>query len=214
MQKKFLNKKVAFICHLLLAVFVLPLLIFYRKEESLLFINGHNSPQLDVFMYHITRLPEISFVVFVIFLGMFTQRRYFLAIVASLILCVLVIVFSKYFLFSDALRPYSWLNANKVPFHHVDGISMHSNGSFPSGHTMAAFCALALAGFISSNGLVQFLFFVLALLAGYSRVYVAQHYLVDVYAGSLTGFTLAYVVFSLVERKFSTLYWQKPLIKI
>lgn len=214
MQKIFLNKKVAFVCHLLLAIFVLPLLVFYKKEESLLFINGHYNIWLDLFMYHITRLPEISFVVFVVFLGSFTQRRYFLAIVTSLIVCVLVIVFSKYFLFSDQLRPYSWLSKNNVVFHHVPNISLHSNGSFPSGHTMAAFCALALAGFISGSGFVQFLFFILALLAGYSRVYVAQHYLIDVYAGALTGFTIAYIIFSVIERKFSTPYWQKPLLKI
>ncbi len=214
MQKDFLNKKVAFICHLLLAIFVLPLLVFYKKEESLLFINGQFDPQLDVFMYHITRLPELSFVVFVVFLGIFTQRRYFLAIVTALIVCVLIIVSSKYFLFADHLRPFSWLNKNNVAFHHVPNISLHSNGSFPSGHTMAAFCALALAGFISARGFVQFLFFVLALLAGYSRVYVAQHYLVDVYAGALIGFTIAYIIFSVIERKFSTPYWQKPLLKI
>ena len=198
----------------MMAVLVMPLLIFYKKEESLIYINSLNGPVADVIMYHITRLPEITYIIFVVFLGVFTQRRYFLAIVTALIICGLVIVVSKQFLFADALRPFSWLNENNVKFHHVDRVTLHSTGSFPSGHTLAAFCSLALVGFISSVGFVQFLLFLLAALTGYSRVYLAQHYLIDIYVGGLLGFTIAFIFFTLIERKFTTPYWQKPLLKI
>lgn len=214
MENKFLNKKVSFICHLVMAILVLPLLIFYKKEESLVYINSHNNPVLDIVMYHITRLPEITTIIFVVFLGVFTQRRYFLAIVTAMITCGLLIVVSKQYLFADALRPYRWLNDNHINFHHVKGVSLHSNGSFPSGHTISAFCSLAMVGFISSNGFTQFLLFLLAAAAAYSRVYLAQHYLTDIYVGALLGFTIAFIAFIIFERKFCTPYWQKPLLKI
>ncbi len=209
-----MNKNVSLFCHLLMAALVAPLLFFYSKSESLLWVNGHYFPWLDKVMYHITRLPEIAFVLFVILLGVFTQKRYFLAIVCAMLLCLVAILLTKYLFFADAPRPYSWLSKNGVMFHKVEGIKLHSNGSFPSGHTMAAFCSLALAGFISNRGWLQFLFFIMAALSGYSRIYVAQHFLIDVYTGGLVGFTLAIIVFTVIEKKFRTPYWQMPLIKL
>ncbi len=214
LTNSYTNKGVSIFCHILLAALVLPLVIFYKKEESLLFINLHYSAFLDVFMYHITRLPEIAYILFLLALGLFTQKRFFLAVAVAMIICGLTIVLNKYFIFADAQRPFSWLTEHKVSFHHVEGIQHHKNGSFPSGHTMAAFCALALAGFISNNKWLQFFFFVLAAVSGYSRVYVAQHYLIDVYVGSLLGFLIAYIIFSLFERIFKTPYWQQPMIKL
>lgn len=214
MEQKYSNKSVSIFCHLLLALLVFPLLIFYKKEESLLFINGHYNSFLDVLMYHITRLPEIAYILFVIALGLFTQKRFFLAVVIAMAICGLTIVLNKYFIFADAPRPFRYLNDNHINFHHVPGIQHHSNGSFPSGHTMSAFCSLALAAFISNNKLMQLFFFMLSLLSGYSRIYVAQHYLTDVYAGALIGFSIALITFLIFERKFTTPYWQQPIIKI
>lgn len=214
MAQKYSNKTVSIICHLALALLVLPLLIFYKKDESLLFINGHYSSFLDTFMYHITRLPEIAYILFVIALGLFTQKRFFLAVVIGMAICGLTIVLNKYLIFADAPRPFRYLEDQQIMFHHVAGIQHHKNGSFPSGHTMSAFCSLALAAFISNNKLMQFFFFLLAAVSGYSRVYVAQHYLIDVYAGALIGFIIALVVFSIFERKFISPYWQQPVFKI
>ncbi len=85
--------------------------------------------------------------------------------------------------------------------------------SFPSGHTISAFCALALVGFISKKPWVQFLLFLLACLSGYSRVYAAQHYLMDVYAGAIFGFTVALIVYHIFTNNFKTPFWSQPLIK-
>ena len=214
MEQKYSNKTISIFCHSLLALLVLPLLIFYKKEETLLMINGHYSSLLDTLMYHITRLPELAYVLFVLALGLFTQRRFFLAVVIAMSICGLTIILNKYLIFADAPRPLRYLTDHNISFHHVPGIQHHSNGSFPSGHTMSAFCALALAAFISKNKGMQFFFFLLALVSGYSRVYVAQHYLIDVYAGSIIGFTIALITFVIFESKFTTPYWQQPVIKI
>lgn len=200
-------------CHLLLAVTVLPFVILVPKNESLLFINGHHSAWLDVVMYHITRLPELAFIVFVVILGLFAERRQFLSIVVAMSLCGLSILFFKNILFPGFDRPYHWLSGHHPDFHHVPGIHLHSNGSFPSGHTVAAFCSLALVGFVSGKSWVQFLLFVVACAAAYSRVYAAQHYLVDVYAGALIGYAYAFIVTVLFEKWFKTPVWQKPLLK-
>lgn len=213
-MKKILEyKTVSLICHVLLAIAVLPFVLLFDKNDSLLYINGKNSPAGDVFFYHITRLPELAMIVFVIVLAFFQERRIFLAVAVAMSLCGLSIILFKHVLFADFHRPFFWLSGNHISFHRVDGIRLHTNGSFPSGHSIAAFSSLALAGFISRNGAIQFLLFILACLSAYSRVYAAQHYLRDVYAGALVGFSIALFVYVLFNTIFKTPAWKKPVYK-
>ena len=200
--------------HIIFALVGAVLVFLYSPAQLLLFINGHNAPWLDKLMYHITRLPEIAYIIFVLFLGIFTQKRYAIAIFISLVLCGLIIVLTKFLIFSGETRPSVWLLENKIPFHAVEGITLYSHGSFPSGHTIASFCTLALAAFISKKWWVQFLFFALAFASAYSRVYVLQHYFIDIYVGAIIGFVISFVCFSIIESKFHTPEWQKPFIKI
>ncbi len=196
-----------------MAIGVLPIILMTKKHETLLIINGFNNNVLDQLMYHITRLPELFFIVFIIILSAFFERKTFMAAVVAMSLCGISIVIFKQIIFSDFERPFAWLSQNKIKYHHVAGISLHSNGSFPSGHTMSAFCALALAGFISKNGFVQFFLFILACASAYSRVYVAQHYLVDVYAGALIGYFYALFFYQLFSNKLKTPYWQNSIFR-
>jgi membrane-associated phospholipid phosphatase len=196
-----------------MAVGVLPLVILIKQSETLLMINGNNSKILDQLMYHITRLPELFMIIFVIVLAAFHERKVFLSTIIAMSICGLSIVIFKQIIFSDFERPLAWLSSNNINYHKVDGIKLHSNGSFPSGHTMSAFCALAIAGFISKNGIVQFLLFLLACASAYSRVYVAQHYLMDVYAGALIGYFYALLFYQLFSNKLRTPYWQNSIFR-
>jgi membrane-associated phospholipid phosphatase len=213
LNKFYQDKRAALICHSILALAVLPFIFLYSKGDSLLFINSHNSSILDKIMYHTTRLPELAYIVFIVVLGLFIEKRNLLSIVISLSLCGLLILLFKDVLFPHMTRPFEWLNSKHIPFHRVEGIRLHSNGSFPSGHSMSAFCSLALIGFASKKSWVQILLFLLAVLSGYSRIYVAQHYLMDVYTGALLGFLLAVLIQFNLYRLLKTPFWQKPLIQ-
>lgn len=193
----------------------IPLLLMLNKYESLIYINQHHSYFLDVLMYHLTRIPELASIVFIIILGLFAERRQFFAIIVALSLCGLFILLSKNFIFSEFKRPFAWIMENPpYKFHFVDGIKLHSNGSFPSGHTISAFCSLGLIGFLSRNSWIQLLLFILALSMGYSRIYTLQHYLMDVYAGALAGYAFAFFISFYMQNKFITSYWQSPIIKL
>jgi undecaprenyl-diphosphatase len=61
--------------------------------------------------------------------------------------------------------------------------------AFPSGHTAAAFGSALALGRIWPQGRV--LWWTLAVLMGYSRIYVGHHYPLDVVAGAVVGVLLA-----------------------
>lgn len=61
--------------------------------------------------------------------------------------------------------------------------------SFPSGHTAAAFGSAVALGRIWPHGRV--LWWTMAVLMGYSRIYVGHHYPLDVAGGALVGVVVA-----------------------
>lgn len=58
--------------------------------------------------------------------------------------------------------------------------------SFPSGHATASFAAMT-AVFLCGNKKYSFLAYVLALLIGFSRIYIQVHYASDIVGGALDG---------------------------
>lgn len=75
--------------------------------------------------------------------------------------------------------------------------------SFPSGHTMAAFALFSLLTLMVGSRYARMgLFFaLLAILVGISRVFLAQHFLVDVLGGAVLGLMLSGLVWR-VSAKF------------
>jgi len=64
--------------------------------------------------------------------------------------------------------------------------------AFPSGHTMSAFALFGLVALsLSGKNLLGFVFFVIALLIGFSRIYLFQHFFEDVFLGAVLGFLIA-----------------------
>jgi len=69
--------------------------------------------------------------------------------------------------------------------------------SFPSGHTTVAFMA---AFILSHSSGKSFLFYGLALLVGFSRIYNGVHYPLDVAAGALLGISIGYLVVNIAKK--------------
>lgn len=74
------------------------------------------------------------------------------------------------------------------------------SSSFPSNHA-SNMMALAGVGWWFTRGRVRWLWFLLPLVIGYSRVYLGFHYPTDVLAGWLLGALLATLVISLVGKR-------------
>lgn len=89
-------------------------------------------------------------------------------------------------MFPDALRPIS-LEAQGIALHKINGVYMNLVHSFPSGHTATAFAAALVLASVMQNRLSAVLLPLVAFLVGYSRVYLAQHYVTDVLGGIAIG---------------------------
>ncbi|RYY87841.1 MAG: phosphatase PAP2 family protein [Chitinophagaceae bacterium] len=185
-----------------IGIVLLALLLVYGKEQSFLLINGWNTPMLDRAMPYVTYLGDGLIYIPVLLITWFFRRDYIIAIIAGIVICFLFTHSMKWYIFPGELRPFS-LEAKNIAIHKVPGIKLHENYSFPSGHTATAFTtALLLAALQRRRAWVVALPFV-ALMVGYSRIYLAQHFLTDVTAGLFIGMAASFLSL-LIYRKLRT----------
>ena len=72
-----------------------------------------------------------------------------------------------------------------APIRTIDGYAMHEWNSFPSGHTASAFTLAVVLSYILPYKNSHLILVPLAVLTAFSRVYLAQHFMEDIIAGSL-----------------------------
>jgi len=96
--------------------------------------------------------------------------------------------------------------------HVIDGVTMRKVHSFPSGHTTTAFAMALIMAYIKNRKTWSVILPLLASLAGYSRVYLAQHFPTDIFAGMCIGIVSA-IVSLLIYRKFIRYLNEKDLSK-
>jgi membrane-associated phospholipid phosphatase len=93
--------------------------------------------------------------------------------------------------FSDMSRPKKFFEG-VYDLNFIEGVEVHSRFAFPSGHTMTAFLMATLLALIFLRRVHwSVLLLMLAILVGFSRIYILQHFYRDVVAGSLVGVLLA-----------------------
>lgn len=85
-------------------------------------------------------------------------------------------------------RPKLYFEAGQY-LHFIDGVNLANNSSFPSGHTATAFAIATVVVLMISNKKGQLFIVLAAALVGYSRIYLAQHFLLDVIIGAIIGCT-------------------------
>ncbi len=184
---------VFFLLFLMFLLIGAALLFNIEQGDAILYFNDWRGSGADIFFYYVNWLGDgLVFVPAV--LAMLFYRYRFAATLPFLGVSVSFFTQSAKRLFAHP-RPFAYfkdlhLTDSLVP---VEGVPLHGGmNSFPSGHTMTAFALFAfLALCLPYKRTLGALFFVLALLAGIARIYLAQHFLKDVYLGAVMGVALA-----------------------
>lgn len=171
----------------------------YSKAAIHLYLNAFHSPFFDVFFTYATTLGEGYVIGSSVVMLLFIKYRYALLLLASSVLTSILVQAAKHFIFNDILRPKAHFDGI-AELYFVPGVEVHSFFSFPSGHTAAGFCFLFCLSLIVQRKFYSFLFAILAIAIGYSRIYLSQHFLVDVYVGSIVGTLCTSICFYLFGR--------------
>ena len=171
--------------YLTLLFFSILSLLLYSKTDIFLFINSKHNPFFDLFFAKATNIGDgWSFAIFLIVAFFYIKKKDFYFGIAIFASTSLISTLFKRVFFSNELRPFAWFVNNKV-VHFVEGVTVYSNNSFPSGHTITAFSLAFYAAYLIKNGKLNFVFLLVAILVGYSRIYLGQHFFGDVVFGSL-----------------------------
>lgn len=174
-------------------------MLSFPKGWLVLELNELHFPEMDQFFRFATAGgEEWAGISLGVFLLIFRPRKELLAYLVAIGLLVLLVQLLKRGLFADCYRPVEVLKTSTL--HVVDGIQLNRKYSFPSGHTSAGFLFFSYWAFILRNAGWKLFFFFSAVLVGFSRVYLAQHFLEDITAGSIIGICFAIAAVFLADR--------------
>jgi len=156
------------------------------KKELFLFFNTDLGNFGDHFFALWTNLGDGIVWVVVAVLFFIYRKKLFPLLIASVIISTLIVQLTKNFVFPGEARPTSAIT-NNTGIHTVPGVELLTSFSFPSGHTTTAFTIFLLGCLLIKKNWVIPVGFICALLVGYSRIYLAEHFPLDVGAGMLAA---------------------------
>jgi len=163
-------------------------LIFFSKTELHILSNKANSIFLDYFLKYLTHLGDGTMIAVLFIVLLFIKYRYAFAFLAGSLLTSAVVNILKKLVLHDMYRPSKYFELYETyQLHLVEGVKLHSLQSFPSGHTATAFNVFFMLAILVKNKLLKLVLFILATFVAYSRVYLSQHFLIDIAAGSVLG---------------------------
>ena len=178
-------------------------LIFIAKGEIVLTINNLRNPYLDAFFIKASSLGNALTVAFAVFLVLrFRFKWLAIFLLAFAFQVVLVLLFKKGF-YKGELRPYLYFCEYGMEnmLNLVEGVKIRYVNTFPSGHTATIFYLVSFFALLSRNNTASWVLMVVGSLVGLSRIYLVQHFYIDVYFGILFG-TLSSILAYLIVRRF------------
>lgn len=184
---------------LLLLLLGVAALFYWNKEQIFLALNNRHTDVADVILKYFSDIGDGIFMAALgVILFLVGKRKLGLLLVLSFLLSGLLAQSIKRI--EQRPRPGAYFKQPER-IHRVDDKLLKGNNSFPSGHTTTAFATFSLLAFATRNKVVQLFFFAIALLVGYSRIYVGAHFAEDVLAGAALGFISSYFLCWLLRKK-------------
>lgn len=170
-------------------------LCFTHKGDTNLAVNALHTHFLDGFFKFMTGFGTFAYIGPCLLVMCLFSWRIALTGAVSAGFSSLFTQFCKHVVWPDSPRPKIHFAEILQDLHLIDGVHLHASHSFPSGHTTGAFalfCVMAL--FCKRPGWKVF-FLLMAVTVAYSRLYLMQHFLIDVTVGSFIGMLAAVLSF-------------------
>ncbi len=214
MPKAFLRDNFrVLLAYVILLTIALSAIFNYDKVTVHIYLNHFvGNKYLDVLFYYITYLGDGLAAPFILLLILLYNVRMGLYATVTFLSATIFSQILKRCFFDDVNRPgfvFQWYSSYKLTY--VEGVDRYIHNSFPSGHATQAFSILLCLVFLTKNQYLKFFFFTIAVLTSLSRVYLSQHWLTDITAGSSIGlfFSMLYYYLFVGKNKFQQL--DKPV---
>jgi Membrane-associated phospholipid phosphatase len=187
MLELFKRNRYFFIPYLLLLGICGFLLLSFSKASIHLYINKFHAEFFDYFFKYLTNLGDGIFLPVLLVIILYTAAfRDGIFLVSVFLIAGLIVQILKRTVFSDLVRPAKYFGES-AHLHLVNGVEQLCCNSFPSGHSATAFGFYLCFAIIFKNRWMKLAMFVLASLVAFSRVYLSQHFLIDIFTGSIIG---------------------------
>ena len=184
-------------------------ILFVDKLDFQRKINQIGNSGFDVVMRYLTHAGDGIFALLVFIALLFIRIKTALIALICFGLTAGVVQLLKHTVFVKMKRPFYFLQS-EANFRIIDDFTYHTSNSFPSGHAASIFAICTVIAYQYKSKLsVQLLLVIFAILVALTRVYLCQHFLQDIIAGSLIGTLIAYYGSIFLESKWNHL--EKPL---
>ncbi|MDP1725745.1 MAG: phosphatase PAP2 family protein [Bacteroidota bacterium] len=176
--------------------------IQYNQIQISLWVNSLHSNFLDITSKYGTYAGDGLFSVFISLLLFRFNKKLAVCIMLSYLISAGFTQLLKHLIFHELTRPILHLDAGTLKsIHFVDGVELNYQNSFPSGHATSAFALLSTFVLFMKSDYLKVFFLFLASYIAFTRVYLLQHFLIDVFTGSLIGTLTAFLVYYFLIRK-------------
>jgi len=185
------------------------ILLTVSKAESFISLNSFHSFSLNVFFVNYTFLGDGLFAIgLCAFLFYRKQKKLALLLLAAYLSSGLVTQILKNCIYAP--RPRIFFEASQY-LYHLDNFGNSGGGSssFPSGHTTSAFAIATVLAVYFRNKYISVLLLIAASLVGYSRIYLAAHFPIDVLVGACIGIVFSTITIVLINSNIKIRFWEK-----
>ncbi len=203
-MKEFVKHNYIFVSIYILLLFKIgTILLHHGKVQIHQSINSFVSNEyFDIFFKLITHLGDGIFAILIVVIVLFFNVKKSVYVLLSYVFASLISTIIKNYIYVNTCRPsFAFQYFVREPLKLVEGVEMNIFNSFPSGHSTTAFAVFISLMFLSKNFFIKFLCLLLACLAAYSRTYLSQHWLVDIYFGSIIGFSFSVLFYFIFYKK-------------
>ena len=185
------NLKIAAIITAIIAIIIIGLTEYLRNQSFFLMLNHDGGKFFDKLFSIITTGGEVIPWVAALILVLIWRKYLLWLLVACFVISTLFVQGIKNIL-PEQPRPTKAIS-NLQLVHTVDGVELYKVHSFPSGHTSAAFTVFFIACLAIEKRWIIPVGFIYASLVGYSRIYLAEHFPLDVGGGMLIAIVTIFI---------------------
>lgn len=184
--------------YIICALVSLSVILLFSKASVHLFLNSYYNDFADFFFKYLTIFGDGIVIPFILIGMLFWRFRYAFFVLSVYAASGLFTQLLKRTFFVKAARPTKFFE-NIADLHLVPGVEQLSWKTFPSGHSTTAFAIMVCFALLTKNNLLKLVFFILAALIAYSRVYLSQHFLTDILAGSFIGVLTGLWLYQIIQ---------------